>query len=298
MTKCLKSRACGTFCLVLFANGNSKNIPANRHTTNWRIGKIRLQKGIFLSVICPLQRPSLRGRLLRVMECYNLAMYKIYVVEDDKGIADGISQCLSAWEMEVAVVSDFRNVLGEIKELDPHLIIMDITLPYMGGYHWCQEIRKTSNVPIIFISSATDNMNIVMAMNMGADDYIPKPFDQSVLIAKVQALLRRTYDFNQGSFTLQAKGAVLNMNDNSLTYEGKKIELARNEYKILLTLMENKNKVVSREKLMEVLWETDSFVDENTLTVNVGRLRKTLEAAGLTDFIKTKFGVGYILEDE
>jgi DNA-binding response OmpR family regulator len=141
-------------------------------------------------------------------------------------------------------------------------------------------------------------MNIVMAMNMGADDYIPKPFDQSVLIAKVQALLRRTYDFNQGSFTLQAKGAVLNMNDNSLTYEGKKIELARNEYKILLTLMENKNKVVSREKLMEVLWETDSFVDENTLTVNVGRLRKTLEAAGLTDFIKTKFGVGYILEDE
>ena len=225
-------------------------------------------------------------------------MYKIYVVEDDKGIADGITQCLSAWEMEVFVVNDFRNVLGEIKEIEPHLIIMDITLPYMGGYHWCQEIRKTSSVPIIFISSATDNMNIIMAMNMGADDYIPKPFDQSILIAKVQALLRRTYDFNQGSFTLQAKGAVLNTNDNSLSYEGRKIELARNEYKILLTLMQNKNKVVSREKLMEALWETDSFVDENTLTVNVGRLRKTLEAAGLKDFIKTKFGVGYILESE
>ena len=175
---------------------------------------------------------------------------------------------------------------------------MDITLPYMGGYHWCQEIRKTNSVPIIFISSATDNMNIVMAMNMGADDYIPKPFDQSVLIAKVQALLRRTYDFNQGSFSLQAKGAVLNTNDNSLSFEGKKIELARNEYKILLVLMQNKNKVVSREKLMESLWETDSFVDENTLTVNVGRLRKTLESAGLKDLIKTKFGVGYILEDE
>ena len=225
-------------------------------------------------------------------------MYKIYIVEDDKGIADGIEQCLSAWEMEVREVSDFRNVLGEIKEFEPHLIIMDITLPYMGGYHWCQEIRKTSNVPIIFISSATDNMNIVMAMNMGADDYIPKPFDQSVLIAKVQALLRRTYSFNQSSFTLQAKGAVLNMNDNSLTYNGNKIDLARNEYRILLTLMQNKNKVVSREKLMEALWETDSFVDENTLTVNVGRLRKTLESAGLKDFIKTKFGVGYILEDE
>lgn len=225
-------------------------------------------------------------------------MYKIYVVEDDKGIADGIAQCLSAWEMEVSIVSDFRNVLGEIKELDPHLIIMDITLPYMGGYHWCREIRKTSNVPIIFISSATDNMNIVMAMNMGADDYIPKPFDQSVLIAKVQALLRRAYDFNQGSFTLQAKGAILNTNDNSLMFEGKKFELARNEYKILLVLMQNKNKVVSREKLMEALWETDSFVDENTLTVNVGRLRKTLEAAGIKDFIKTRFGIGYILEDD
>ena len=225
-------------------------------------------------------------------------MYKIYVVEDDKGIADGISQCLSAWEMEVSVVSDFRNVLGEIRELDPHLIIMDITLPYMGGYHWCQEIRKTSNVPIIFISSATDNMNIIMAMNMGADDYIPKPFDQSVLIAKVQALLRRTYDFNQGSFTLTAGGTVLNTNDNTLTFDGKKIELARNEYKILLVLMQNKNKVVSREKLMESLWETDSFVDENTLTVNVARLRKTLESAGLKDLIKTRFGVGYILEDE
>ena len=225
-------------------------------------------------------------------------MYKIYVVEDDKGIADGISQCLAAWEMEVVTVSDFRNVIGEINEIGPHLIIMDITLPYMGGYYWCQEIRKTSNVPIIFISSATDNMNIIMAMNMGADDYIPKPFDQSILIAKVQALLRRTYDFSRNTFSLSAGGAVLNTDDNTLTFEGKKIELARNEYKILLVLMQNKNKVVSREKLMEALWETDSFVDENTLTVNVGRLRKTLEGAGLKDLIKTKFGVGYILEDE
>jgi len=225
-------------------------------------------------------------------------MYRIYIVEDDKGIADGIIGCLSSWEMEVRLVSDFRNVLSEISDYDPHLVIMDITLPYMGGYHWCQEIRKTSSVPIIFISSATDNMNIIMAMNMGADDYIPKPFDQSVLIAKVQALLRRTYDFNQGSFTLEASGAVLNTNDNSLSYNGSKIELARNEYKILLILMQNKNKVVSREKLMEALWETDSFVDENTLTVNVGRLRKTLESAGLKDLIKTKFGVGYILEGD
>ena len=140
-------------------------------------------------------------------------------------------------------------------------------------------------------------MNIVMAMNMGADDYIPKPFDRSVLIAKVQALLRRAYDFNQSSFTLEAFGAVLNTNDNTLTYNGTRIELARNEYKILYTLMQNKNKVVSRERLMEALWETDSFIDENTLTVNVGRLRKTLESVGLKDLIKTRFGIGYILEE-
>ena len=224
-------------------------------------------------------------------------MYKIFIVEDDKGIADGIVSCLGNWGMEGRVVSDFMKVMEEVDEYEPHLIIMDITLPFMGGYHWCQEIRKTSSVPIIFISSATDNMNIIMAINMGADDFIAKPFDQSVLIAKVTALLRRTYDFSQASATLEVAGAILNTNNNTLTYNGTEIDLARNEYKILLTLVQNKNKVVSREKLMEALWETDCYVDENTLTVNVGRLRKTLEGIGLKDLIKTKFGVGYILED-
>ena len=224
-------------------------------------------------------------------------MYKIFIVEDDKGIADGIASCLGNWGMEGRTVSDFMKVIEEVNEYEPHLIIMDITLPYMGGYHWCQEIRKTSSVPIIFISSATDNMNIIMAINMGADDFIAKPFDQSVLIAKVTALLRRTYDFSQASATLEVVGAVLNTNNNTLTYNGTEIDLARNEYRILLTLVQNKNKVVSREKLMEALWETDCYVDENTLTVNVGRLRKTLEGIGLKDLIKTKFGVGYILED-
>ena len=224
-------------------------------------------------------------------------MYKIFIVEDDKGISDGIVSCLGNWGMEGRAVSDFMKVIEEVNEYEPHLIIMDITLPYMGGYHWCQEIRKTSSVPIIFISSATDNMNIIMAINMGADDFIAKPFDQSVLIAKVTALLRRTYDFSQASATLEVAGAVLNTNNNTLTYNGTEIDLARNEYRILLTLVQNKNKVVSREKLMEALWETDCYVDENTLTVNVGRLRKTLEGIGLKDLIKTKFGVGYILED-
>ena len=227
-----------------------------------------------------------------------MKMYKIYIVEDDKGIADGIVGCLQNFGMEGRVVSDFMKVMDEIAAYEPHLIIMDITLPFMGGYHWCQEIRKTSKVPIIFISSATDNMNIVMAINMGADDFIAKPFDQSVLIAKVSALLRRTYDFAQSGSTLEVAGAVLNTNNNTLSYNGRDIDLARNEYKILLTLVQNKNKVVSREKLMEALWETDCYVDENTLTVNVGRLRKTLENAGLKDLIKTKFGVGYILEDQ
>ena len=224
-------------------------------------------------------------------------MYKIYIVEDDKGIAEGIMSCLGNWGMEGRTVSDFMKVMDEVREYEPHLIIMDITLPYMGGYHWCQEIRKTSSVPIIFISSATDNMNIVMAINMGADDFIAKPFDRDVLIAKVTALLRRTYDFSQASNTLEAAGAVLNTNNSKLSYNGYEIELARNEYKILLTLMQNKNKVVSREKLMEALWETDCYVDENTLTVNVGRLRKTLDGIGLKDLIRTRFGVGYILEE-
>ena len=225
-------------------------------------------------------------------------MYRIYIVEDDRGIAEGIASCLRNWGMEGRTASNFRNIMAEIGEYEPHLILMDITLPYMGGYHWCREIRKTSSVPIIFISSAADNMNIIMAIDMGADDFIAKPFDQSVLISKVSALLRRTYDFNQAAFTLQAGGAVLNTNNNTLTYNGETVELARNEYRILLTLMQSKGKIVSREKLMEALWQTDSFVDENTLTVNVGRLRKKLESAGVSDFITTKFGEGYLVEQE
>ncbi|MDD6191357.1 MAG: response regulator transcription factor [Firmicutes bacterium] len=225
-------------------------------------------------------------------------MYRIYIVEDDKGIAEGIGSCLTSWRMDVKYAADFGRVIDDFEEYRPHLVLLDIKLPFMDGYHWCREIRKVSDVPILFISSAADNMNIVMAMNMGGDDFISKPFDQSVLVAKVQAILRRTYDFGQNDMMIRAAGAVLNTDDNTLTYEGKKIELSRNEYRILLVLMKNKNKVVSREKLMETLWETDCYVDENTLTVNIARLRKTLESAGLANLIKTKFGSGYILEAE
>lgn len=223
-------------------------------------------------------------------------MYRILIVEDDPGIARGVSQRIAAWGMEAVTVRDFQNVSGEFAACNPHLVLMDIGLPFMNGYHWCSEIRQVSQVPIIFLSSASDNMNIIMAMNMGADDFIPKPFDGNVLIAKIQALLRRAYSFGESSPVLEHRGAMLNTGDNSLTYQGKQISLSKNEYRILLELMKSRGKVVSREKLMEALWQTDSFVDENALTVNVGRLRKKLEAAGLTDFIETKFGVGYRID--
>ena len=185
--------------------------------------------------------------------------------------------------------------MAEFARFDPHLVLMDVVLPFFNGYHWCGEIRKVSKVPVIFLSSASDNMNIVMAMNLGADDFIAKPFDQNVLTAKVQALLRRTYDFAGAVPVLEHRGALLNTGDGTLTFHGRQIALTKNEYRILLALMENKGKVVSRERLMERLWETDSFVDENTLTVNVNRLRKKLDAAGLAGFITTKFGVGYLI---
>lgn len=223
-------------------------------------------------------------------------MYRILIVEDDRGIADAIKTQAEMWELQVRCVQNFRNVMEEFSIFDPHLVLLDITLPFFNGYHWCSQIRQVSKVPIIFISSASDNMNIIMAMNMGADDFIAKPFDGSVLMAKINALLRRTYDFTGAITVLQHKGAMLNTADNTLTFERKDIPLSKNEYRILLTLMENKGNVVSREKLMEKLWQTDSFVDENTLSVNVGRLRKKLDSAGLTDFIETKFGVGYILK--
>lgn len=222
-------------------------------------------------------------------------MYKILIIEDDKGIAEAIWAQAEMWDLEAKCVQNFRNVMADFAEFGPHLVLLDIALPFFNGYHWCSEIRRVSKVPIIFISSASDNMNIVMAMNMGADDFIAKPFDQSVLMAKIQAMLRRTYDFAAAVPVLEHRGALLNTGDSTLTYQNRRIDLTKNEYRILLTLMEQKGKVVSRERLMERLWENESFVDENTLTVNVNRLRKKLDAAGLTDFIETKFGVGYMI---
>ena len=223
-------------------------------------------------------------------------MYRIFLVEDDRGIADAIAAQTALWDMETVCARDFRNVMAEFSACAPQLVLLDISLPFYDGYHWCREIRGVSKVPVLFISSAADNLNIVMAMNMGADDFIAKPFDQSVLMAKIQALLRRAYDFSGSAPVLEHRGALLNTGDGSLQYEGEKIELTKNEYRILLGLMQSKGRIVSREKLMELLWESDEFVDDNTLTVNIGRLRKKLDAAGLRNFIVTKHGVGYLIE--
>ena len=223
-------------------------------------------------------------------------MYRVFMVEDDRGIADAVSAHARAWDLDVRCAADFRCVMEEFAAFDPHLVLLDIRLPFYDGYHWCTEIRRVSKVPILFISSAADNMNMIMAMNLGADDFIAKPFDQSVLMAKLLALLRRSYDFSVGMPVLEHRGALLSTSDSCLTYQGEKIPLTKNEYRILLALMENKGRIVSREKLMERLWETDSFVDENTLTVNVARLRRKLAAAGLSDFIATRVGRGYITE--
>lgn len=222
-------------------------------------------------------------------------MYKILLVEDDAGIAKEIADYASGWGLDVHIAKNFENIMAEFASVQPHLVLLDISLPYFDGYYWCSQIRNVSKIPIIFLSSASDNMNILMAMNMGADDFIAKPFDRNVLIAKLLAMLRRSYDFAASVSIIEHKGAILNTADNTLTYNGNNIELSKNEYRILLTLMENRGKVVSRESLMERLWESDSFVDENTLTVNVNRLRKKLENAGLKDYIGTKFGVGYIV---
>ena len=222
-------------------------------------------------------------------------MYRILIVEDDRGIAEAITAQTASWGLEARGISNFNKVLEEFTEFSPHLVLMDISLPFYNGFHWCSEIRKISKVPVIFISSASDNMNIIMAINMGGDDFIAKPFDSSVLIAKIQALLRRTYDFASSNPVIEHRGAILNTGDCTLHFNGLQISLTKNEYRILLALMTAKGKVVSRDSLMEALWKTDSFVDENTLTVNINRLRKKLDGAGLEDFIKTKFGLGYII---
>lgn len=225
-------------------------------------------------------------------------MYKILIVEDDYTIAELLKKNLDGWGFQAEYITDFQTVTDRFIQFEPHLVLMDITLPFFNGYHWCSEIRKRSEVPIIFISSAGDNMNIVMAVNMGGDDFIAKPFDMNVVVAKIQALLRRTYSFQNQLNTLEHGGAILNLGDASLSYRDEKIDLTKNEFKILQLLFESGGKAVSRDTIMRHLWDNDSYIDDNTLTVNVTRLRRKLGEYGLSGLIQTKKGIGYILGEE
>lgn len=223
--------------------------------------------------------------------------YRILVVEDDKTIAEEISTYLRTWDFEVGLISDFSAVMEEFGAFSPHLVLMDVSLPFFNGYHWCTQIRKLSQIPIIFLSSASDNMNIVMAMNMGGDDFIAKPFDLQVLSAKIQAMLRRSYSYQGQSELQECKGVMLNTSNGVMDIAGQKMELTKNEFRMLQLLFSHKGEIVTREALMTHLWDSDCFVDDNTLAVNMTRLRKKLSEYEKEDLIITKKGIGYLVEE-
>ncbi|AWH77202.1 response regulator transcription factor [Clostridioides difficile] len=223
-------------------------------------------------------------------------MFKIMVVEDDVSLKNIIAKCLTKWGHDVHQIENLENIIEEFKNYNPELVLLDINLPFYDGFHWCNEIRKISKVPIIFISSRNSNLDVIMGVNLGADDYIQKPFSVDVLVAKVNALLRRTYNFvDNNSNQIIHNGVTLDLSTATINYEDNTIELTKNEIKILHELMKYKGQIVSRNKLMKKLWDNDWFVDDNTLTVNVNRIRSKLNEIGLEDFIETKRGLGYII---
>lgn len=220
-------------------------------------------------------------------------MYKIFVVEDDPVIAQGIQHLLHNWHYDVTIAQRFDHVLTDYLQTTPHLVIMDITLPLFNGYYWTQEIRKHSTVPILFLSSHNQPSDIIMSLNIGADDYITKPFDANILIAKVQSMLRRSYELANEREWLEFHGVILNLKTTRLHYQQFSAELTKNEFLILRTLFEHPNQYVSRENLMHQLWQSDIFIDDNTLSVNMTRLRKKLDSFNLQSLIQTKKGYGY-----
>ncbi len=224
-------------------------------------------------------------------------MYKILIVEDDAIIRKTMKEALQNWGHAVIDTENFKDVLSVFMEADPQLVLLDIALPFYSGYYWCSEIRKCSKVPIIFVSSSSDDMNMVMAMNMGADDFVSKPFNLDLFIAKVNALLRRTYDYVGQTSVLAYSGALLHLGDATLCYRDVRLDLTKNEFRILQMLMETPENIFSRSAIMTRLWDDDSFIDDNTLTVNINRLRKKLEEIGLEHWIVTKKGIGYVLEE-
>ena len=221
--------------------------------------------------------------------------YKIFIVEDDISIGKKIKSHLEKWSYQVYLAEDFRDILGEVTRISPDLVLLDITLPYYNGFYWCGQIRKLFKIPIVFLSSADDNMNIVMAMDMGGDDFIAKPFDLAVLTAKIGAIIRRTYSYAGQVNVIEHDGVVLNLASATVHYNGKQAELSKNEFQIFALLMENAGSIVGRDTIMMQLWNSDNFIDDNTLTVNVTRIRKKLKEIGLDDFVKTKKGSGYMI---
>lgn len=223
---------------------------------------------------------------------------KIMIVEDDRTIASILAAELTKWGYNPFIITDFQNVLARFHEEAPQLVLMDIQLPAFNGYYWCQEIRKVSQVPLIFISSRTENMDIVMAIQMGGDDYIQKPFDLNVALAKLQALLRRTYDFTENENYLHLDSVILKTGESKLLYEENELDLTRNELRTLELLFQKKGTFVAREEIMVRLWEDESFIDDNTLAVTIARLRKKLKNIGLDQLIVTKKGMGYSVTEE
>lgn len=238
------------------------------------------------------------GIILRIEEfkLRGVRVYRILIVEDDKALCRNIEEGISKWDFDTASIENFENVLEEFAKYDPHLVVMDINLPCFDGFYWCRKIRDISKVPIIFLSSRNSNMDIIMAVNMGGDDFVTKPFSIDILLAKIQAILRRTYAYGEDrSQLVECDGAILNISDGTLTYDRETVELTRNEFKILQLLMKNKGKIISRDRIMRVLWESEYFISENTLTVNINRLRKKLGDIGLKDFIVTRRSQGYMI---
>lgn len=223
-------------------------------------------------------------------------MFKIMIVEDEESISELLSDSLQKWNFDTYCVTNFNTILEEFTRYSPHLILLDINLPIYDGFYWCQKIREVSKVPIIFISSRNINMDMIMSMNMGGDDFVNKPFSMDILIAKINALLRRTYNYSeQTSNLLTHNGLILNMENSSFQVEDETVDLSKNEFKLLFHLLKNNGKIVSRDKLLRALWDDERFVDDNTLTVNINRLRKKIEQAGLSNYIETKIGQGYII---
>lgn len=223
-------------------------------------------------------------------------MAKIMIIEDDPSIAKLIQENLSKWQIESFAVKEFDDVMTQFDDYQPDLVLLDINLPIKDGYYWNQEIRKVSKIPIIIISSRNSNMDQIMAMNMGVDDFVEKPFSIDILIAKINALLRRTYDFSQDtSDIIEHNGLKLNLSDGTVEINDNKIDLSKNEYKLLQRLLKDQGKIVSREQLLNFMWDDERFVDDNTLTVNINRLRSKFEKNGLSNYIVTKVGQGYLI---